>query len=698
MFYAIGFERGMINMKSQILLIVLGSLFQFTAWAQLPSFELDNEKSEATAVRFAPDGRLAVGSRDGKHFFWNVANKQLDNFFEAEDKRAVVVNMVFSPDGEYLASGGKGKHISLWDVNKGVVRHRLEGKFGVVTSLSFSQDGKYLASGHDDKKLVLWDVQKGTSVKVFEDFDKGITSVAFAHSKDLLAVSDQAGVVRVYDIEKMALDRKYDPRSKWIYSIAFSPNDKFLAIGGQDRKVKIYDLEEGGSMLTLEGHKKDVYALEFSPDGRYMGSIGLDGRVLIHELRNAKVVQTLMNFYKPASLSFSYDGKYLAIADLKTKIRVFDVSSLEIREDNPLNVKAKYKTAGLAGNAPVIKLVQPAVAQGETHIHSVSGDYLEVRGNVRAEAGLFMLLVAGKETSVDAEGNFSQRVRVGFLENEMSIKAIDYEKQVSEYNFIVFRPFDKNDVDASENKRHGKDYALVIGTDEYQAMPNLSNPVNDAKTVAGELRDRYDFDVTEMMNPKKVDILLALRELGQRQYADQDQLFIFIAGHGEYDKVFQEGYLVCSDSKPNDLVKESYLDYSRLRTIIESIPCKHIYLVMDACFGGSFSEAVAKNRGGSEAVDDPTVDRNEFIVRKLKYKTRRFLTSGGLVYVPDGRPGHHSPFCRRFLEALRSNGGKDRILTINELLAYVEKVDPEPIHGEISTENDPGSDFLFIAK
>ena len=37
------------------------------------------------------------------------------------------------------------------------------------------------------------------------------------------------------------------------------------------------------------------------------------------------------------------------------------------------------------------------------------------------------------------------------------------------------------------------------------------------------------------------------------------------------------------------------------------------------------------------------------------------------------------------------------ILTMNEILGYVEKVKPEPRAGEFGI-NEPGSDFVFIAR
>jgi len=241
--------------------------------------------------------------------------------------------------------------------------------------------------------------------------------------------------------------------------------------------------------------------------------------------------------------------------------------------------------------------------------------------------------------------------------------------------------------------RTGTDYALIIVTDEYQNFPKLSNPVNDGITIAKELETLYGYKTEIVKNPTRSEIYGSIRNYSKRQFADDDELFIFIAGHGEFDEVFSEGYIVCKDSKSDDEVKESFISHSNLRTIINNIPCKHILLTMDVCFGGTFDPFVATGRGISK--DDP--ERAKFIQRKLQYTTRKYLTSGGKEYVPDGRPGFHSPFARKVLEALRSGGGVDKVLTFGEFYNFIETVSPAPKTGEFGN-NQPGSDFLFIGK
>jgi hypothetical protein len=239
--------------------------------------------------------------------------------------------------------------------------------------------------------------------------------------------------------------------------------------------------------------------------------------------------------------------------------------------------------------------------------------------------------------------------------------------------------------------RKGKDYALIFASDKYQYWGNLDHPVQDAKKVKQILEEKYNFAVKLLKNPRREEILETLRESHLRKYDDDDQMLIFFAGHGCYDEATQRGFVVGSNSLKTELTRSTCVSHSDLRDDIETIGCKHIFVVMDICFGGSFDFAVAtsKKRGPGETRE---ISKSQFIRRKLKYKTRRYLTSGGLQSVPD-----KSPFAQRFIDALQTGDGDEKILTINKIVDKVEKLEPEPRHGHFGG-NEANSDFLFIAK
>jgi len=235
-----------------------------------------------------------------------------------------------------------------------------------------------------------------------------------------------------------------------------------------------------------------------------------------------------------------------------------------------------------------------------------------------------------------------------------------------------------------------QDYALLIATDKYDYWNDLVNPVYDANSIAKELEGRYGFNVEVVENAEQDEVFIKLREYAQRKYKPQDQLMIFFAGHGHYDEVYGEGYLVARNSLAKDEGKTSYISHNRLRSNIPNIPCEHIFLVMDVCFGGTFDPVLASSR----SVYDETNNR-EYLVKKLSKKTRKYLTSGSKEYVSDGVAGSHSPFAVKFLEGLKTNGGDDRILVLDEMKLHMERLPTTPRFGKFG-EDETGSDFVFV--
>lgn len=248
---------------------------------------------------------------------------------------------------------------------------------------------------------------------------------------------------------------------------------------------------------------------------------------------------------------------------------------------------------------------------------------------------------------------------------------------------------------ADASKMGRKDYALIFSTDNYDSWQTLANPIYDGRTIANNLQKIYGFNTEVIENATQSQILDKLREYAEKKYGELDQLFVFFAGHGFYDETFKEGFVVTRESLPDDPGRNSYLRHSVLRSTINNNPCPHVFLVMDVCFGGSFDESVA-----ARSLEDETYkpsSQSEIIIRKLKFKTRKYLTSGGKEYVSDGIPGRHSPFARQLIEALEKGMGNDGILTLNELMTYVETLKIAPQFGKFGNDQ-LGSDFVFVIK
>jgi hypothetical protein len=240
-----------------------------------------------------------------------------------------------------------------------------------------------------------------------------------------------------------------------------------------------------------------------------------------------------------------------------------------------------------------------------------------------------------------------------------------------------------------------KDYALIFATDKYDSWENLVNPIADAHVIESILKEKYGFKTELIENATLEEVTAKLYDYNTKKFNPQDQLFVFFAGHGYYDEVLGEGYVVTSNSLSYDKGKSSYLSHNLLRQRLENIKCDHVFLAMDVCFGGTFDPVLARARGG-DALDEAT--DSQYLARKLTKRTRKYLTSGSKEYVSDGAQGKHSPFAARFIQALREvGGGTGRILTLYELNTYFQKLKSEPRSGSFGSDN-PASDFVFVAQ
>lgn len=253
----------------------------------------------------------------------------------------------------------------------------------------------------------------------------------------------------------------------------------------------------------------------------------------------------------------------------------------------------------------------------------------------------------------------------------------------------------------------GNRYALIIGTDHYKAKgwEKLDNPVYDATEVAGALKNYYDYNVTLLKDPPMDTVYNAISEY-YKTLRENDQLIIYIAGHGDFDAgLLDDGFIVCTDSKSPEIdqLRNSYIQHTKLKKMINKIPAKQILVLLDICHGGVFDDAVLGRQR-----DNPTsaiTNRNvlELLKDKSELTTRRVLSSVGKESAFDGKAGKHSPFAAYLLKILNARGGTEGIVTLSDIYALLQKAslnETETLkispHMAGFGQNDPMSEFILI--
>lgn len=132
-------------------------------------------------------------------------------------------------------------------------------------------------------------------------------------------------------------------------------------------------------------------------------------------------------------------------------------------------------------------------------------------------------------------------------------------------------------------------YALVIGNSAYAESP-LRNPVNDARTIADELK-ALKFDVTAYVNVDKVKFKEAIREFEAKVTQNKGVALFYYAGHGlQYNGV---NYLVPVNAK---IVREYDIDDECVKAdvvlrMLEITENPMNIIILDACRNNPYSKS-----------------------------------------------------------------------------------------------------------
>ena len=99
---------------------------------------------------------------------------------------------------------------------------------------------------------------------------------------------------------------------------------------------------------------------------------------------------------------------------------------------------------------------------------------------------------------------------------------------------------------------NGRYYALVIGINHYARLPALFTAVNDAESVASVLQSRYGFESRPLLDAAatRANIVDAVSSY-RRNLGANDNLLIYYAGHGNFDKDAGRAYWLPVDASPD---------------------------------------------------------------------------------------------------------------------------------------------------
>ncbi|HKS36557.1 MAG TPA: caspase family protein, partial [Verrucomicrobiae bacterium] len=243
---------------------------------------------------------------------------------------------------------------------------------------------------------------------------------------------------------------------------------------------------------------------------------------------------------------------------------------------------------------------------------------------------------------------------------------------------------------------YSSSHALIIGINDYKHASPLNHAVEDATAIAAAIQKSFGFqseNVKLLLDTAATKANILSTYFGYEKTAEPDsRLLIFFAGHGitKAGRYRDAGFLVPCDGNDHDL--STLIGWEELTRNADLIPSKHVFFVMDACYGGLvFNRAIGA--GGVRFLKD-------MLIRPA----RQALTAGKQdEAVSDGggpRP-MHSVFTGHFLNGLEGAArAPEGHLTASGIMSYVYKQVANDIHSEQTPHYgflSGDGDFIFDA-
>ena len=591
-----------------------------------------------------------------------------------------------------------------------ILRH-FRGHSDRVNSLGVSHDARYLVSGSSDGTVKVWSLDEfkqarspqgrwGAGFRVFSEEEvkqttaRDLARKRFSGGRLVVGTINEAGPLYRKGV------RRDDVVTKILWhadavsleeKVAQSPAEILRSMEEMPWGTQVeFHYQRNGTarpafmlipawqpLVSLFCSNSAEWAF-WTPEGYYDASI--NGYKLFGWQVN-RGVKRLPDFYRA-------DQFYVQLEQPTVLQRLLEAGSLQealrqAKVQTPTQPQEALST--LIVSTPTISILQP------TSDVEVRGDTTKViaRINVPADHALSdanvyangvvatrRSLVAQKDSKDGKELTYQWEVPLTNDRRSLIELIVKTDGEVIATSDVVVRRI------AEGEPRRPKMYLLSLGINRYgdPDIQPLRFSVADAQATLDSLRTGsaglYGVDTTTLLTEQQVTpvnwgegLKEMIARLKERAVAD-DLLVIFLAGHGIADARSKEYYFLgheFRDESLNDVPPDYSACISRRNLrILDDVSCRKL-LILDTCHSGAIR--LSRSRDPKAAVRSC----QESAIFTMAATTREQLAA-------ESKEWQHGVFTRTLLDGLAGEADKmgdgDGVVTLDEVVAYVQKVVP----------------------
>lgn len=579
-----------------------------------------------------------------------------------------------------LVSVSLDKTAILWDTKKGKLLKTFYGHTDRIFAVEKITETSFVTGGADGL-LLQWSVKEKEALKLttlpykINDIASANSSLAIAHSNgvlvyDLTSKSYKELIHQNYEIEQVA----------WM-------NDSLLITRDERHFIQFWHPKKGliATLLTTK-----LGAVTYTPDGYYFGD-----KESVQDNIHFKIEDKIFLF-EQFDVRFNRPDIVLQRIGLASKNTIKTYRSAFLKRIEKLGLlesdfsqefelpKVQIVNAEMLNEVVNEKEITIKVKAFDEH-HRLQHIQLWVN-DVQVNQKEIEQALSTSQSNYDGE----LKIQLSKGENKIQVQAIN-EKGVASFIETIH-------IKCLAGKEKPTLYLIAIGESKYQDPSfNLTYAAKDAKDISSLMlqSERYvEVKSKQLLNEEvTLENVQALHSFLEQASVD-DEVIIFLAGHGVLDKDFNYFFASYDMDFNNPSVKG--IPYAEIEGLLENIPPRKKLLLLDACHSGEVEKKGLKENSTipmkegkvtfravgkgvvNESSEQDLLNLSKYLFSDLRRGTGATIISsaGGLEFAIESEEWYNGLFTYCFLNGIKNREAdlnKDGEIWLSELKKYVIK-------------------------
>lgn len=199
-----------------------------------------------------------------------------------------------------------------------------------VTCTSFSPDGKYLATGSTDNSVIIWSLENSRQIRSINQHSNSILSVHFNNTGDRILTASSDNSAKVFNVLTGEIIFHLQIKKGELDQAFFDAKGRFIVLSDKRDGVYIYDANNGRFINQFK-KSYSLFNLQniFHPVESRILSANDYASFFVCDILTGDTLKEI-EYDKAFQMSYSPDGKYIAVSSAKLFTQVFDAANYKL--------------------------------------------------------------------------------------------------------------------------------------------------------------------------------------------------------------------------------------------------------------------------------------------------------------------------------------------------------------------------------